>query len=100
MKRFLLFVCFILLGDALLAQAPHLFSFQSVIRDKDELLVTNKEVVMRFSINQYDSLGTTVFSEYHYVFTNSNGLMTAQIGSGENIIGSLEEINWGDGDTL
>lgn len=98
MKRFLLFVCFILLGDALLAQAPHLFSFQSVIRDKDELLVTNKEVVMRFSINQYDSLGTTVFSEYHYVFTNSNGLMTAQIGSGENIIGSLEEINWGDGD--
>lgn len=98
MKRFLLFVCFILLGDALLAQAPHLFSFQSVIRDKDELLVTNKEVVMLFSINQYDSLGATVFSEYHYVFTNSNGLMTAQIGSGENIIGSLEEINWGDGD--
>jgi hypothetical protein len=98
LKRFLVFVCFILLGDALLAQAPHLFSFQSVIRDKDELLVTNKEVVMRFSINQYDSLGATVFSEYHYVFTNSNGLMTAQIGSGENIIGSLEEINWGDGD--
>ncbi len=98
MKRLLLFVCFILLGNALLAQAPHLFSFQSVIRDKDELLVTNKEVVMRFSINQYDSLGTTVFSEFHYVFTNSNGLMTAQIGSGENIIGSLEEINWGDGD--
>ena len=87
MKRIGILILFLALLNDSMAQAPELFSFQSVIRGADEKLLANRDVTLRFSINQYDSLGATVFSEYHYLKTNSNGLMTARIGEGQLISG-------------
>ena len=97
MKRILMFLLALASLNDVIAQSPELFSFQSVIRGSDEKLLANQDVTLRFSINQFDSLGTTVFSELHYLKTNSNGLMTARIGEGQFVSGDLSSIQWGNG---
>ena len=97
MKRILMFLLALASLNDVIAQSPELFSFQSVIRGSDEKLLANQDVTLRFSINQFDSLGTTVFSELHYLRTNSNGLMTARIGEGQFVSGDLSNIQWGNG---
>ena len=97
MKRIGILILFLALLNDSMAQAPELFSFQSVIRGADEKLLANRDVTLRFSINQYDSLGATVFSEHHYLKTNSNGLMTARIGEGQLISGDISNIEWENG---
>ena len=97
MKRLLMFLLVLASLNDVIAQSPELFSFQSVIRGSDEKLLANQDVTLRFSINQFDSLGTTVFSELHYLRTNSNGLMTARIGEGQFVSGDMSSIQWGNG---
>ena len=97
MKRIGILILILVSLNDVIAQSPELFSFQSVIRGSDEKLLANQDVTLRFSINQFDSLGTTVFSELHYLKTNSNGLMTARIGEGQFVSGDLSSIQWGNG---
>jgi len=97
MKRIGILILILASLNDVIAQSPELFSFQSVIRGSDEKLLANQDVTLRFSINQFDSLGTTVFSELHYLKTNSNGLMTARIGEGQFVSGDLSSIQWGNG---
>jgi trimeric autotransporter adhesin len=89
---FFLFSFFYSLNSS--AQAPSKISFQAVVRNTSNALVTNSPVGIRINILRISLTGVLVFSETHTVMTNSNGLASLEIGTGTAITGSLSSINW------
>lgn len=59
--------------------------------------MVNAQVGVRVNIMQGSSSGPSVYTETHIVTTNTNGLMTLNIGSGSVLHGNFEGINWADG---
>ena len=81
------------------AQAPDLLSYQAVIRNASNNLVASQNVGVRITILQNSPAGTEIYKE---VFapnptTNSNGLLSLNIGSGTPITGTMGLINWASG---
>lgn len=87
----------VLLTSSLSAQAPQKMSYQAVIRNSSDALVTNHLVGMKISILQGSSTGTPVFVETQIPTTNANGLVTIEIGSGTPVTGTLAGIDWSTG---
>jgi hypothetical protein len=77
------------------AQTPNLISYQAVIRNASGALVSGKTVKARISILKDSANGTAVYTETHQVKTNTNGLMTLQIGGGTVVSGNFNTIDWG-----
>lgn len=83
MKKYLLSLLIILLTTIdSLAQSPEGFSYQAVIRDATNSLVSNQNISIRLSINQSSIDGTGVYSETFLTTTNVNGLINLMVGSG------------------
>ncbi len=82
-----------------IAQAPEKMSFQAVIRDAGDQLVTNQEVGLRVSILQSSIDGTVVYQEIYNPNpeTNNNGLLTIEIGGGVPLTGTFSDIDWSAG---
>lgn len=79
------------------AQVPQRMSYQAVIRNASNALVSNTAVGVRVSILQTSATGTSVYAETHNPTTNINGLATFQIGGGTVISGNFASINWANG---
>ena len=73
---------FLLITFSFFAQSPDKMSYQAVIRDATNTLLTNQSVGMQISILQTATIGTTVYAETHTVTTNTNGLVSLEIGMG------------------
>ena len=73
------------------AQAPEKMSYQAVIRDASNALVTNQQVGMQISILQGS---TAVYEETQTPTSNTNGLVSLEIGTGTVISGSFTAIDW------
>ncbi|MBF8456578.1 hypothetical protein IV494_05225 [Kaistella sp. G5-32] len=76
------------------AQAPEKLSYQAVIRNASNALITNTMVGVKISILKTSSAGTVVYAESQTPTTNSNGLISIQIGAGSVISGTIAGINW------
>jgi hypothetical protein len=76
------------------AQSPEKMSYQAVLRNASNTLITNQLVGMQISILQGN---TTVYAETHTPSTNENGLVTLEIGTGTSLSGDFSTINWGNG---
>jgi len=79
------------------AQAPQKMSFQAVIRNSSNALVTSVPVGMRVSILQGSAVGVAAYVETQKPTTNANGLASIEIGSGTVVSGKFSTINWGSG---
>jgi hypothetical protein len=79
------------------AQAPNKMSYQAVVRNNSNALVTNQVVGMRISILQGSATGTTVYEETQTPTTNTNGLVSIEIGGGTVVSGNFANINWANG---
>ena len=79
------------------AQAPQRMSYQAVIRNSNNTLVSQQLIGVRISILQADTAGQAVYIETHYTKTNLNGLMTLQIGGGLKFFGDFSSIDWSSG---
>lgn len=79
------------------AQAPQKMSYQSIIRDNSNNILSNGAVGLKISILQGSPTGTVVFVETHATTTNINGLITIEIGGGTAVTGTLAGINWESG---
>lgn len=90
----LLLLCYFQLANA---QAPQKMSYQAVIRDAGNILVSNTTVGIKISILQGNPTGTVVYSETHSVITNVNGLASLEIGGGSVESGNFTTINWANG---
>lgn len=78
------------------AQAPETMSYQAVIRNSSNVLVTNTQVSIRISILQGTANGNIVYSETQRATSNQNGLITLQIGTGITT-DKFSAINWATG---
>lgn len=79
------------------AQAPTKLSYQSVIRNASNNLVSNQIIGMRISILQGSANGAAVYIETQNPLTNTNGLASIEVGAGSAILGSISSIDWSNG---
>lgn len=100
MKSFLRLVLFFQIASLNLnAQAPQKFSFQAVVRNSQNELITNSSIGVRISILQTNENGPIIYQEISSPnpSTNQNGLISLQIGAGVPISGAFTNINWAAG---
>ena len=96
-KRITLITLLALCAATLFAQAPEKFSYQAVVRNASNALVTNAQVGVRVSILQGSANGNAVYVETHTATTNTNGLLTIEIGGGTLQQGDFANIDWANG---
>nr|AOE11638.1 hypothetical phage tail fibre protein [uncultured bacterium] len=87
---------FLFITFSFFAQSPDKMSYQAVIRDATNTLLTNQSVGMQISILQTATIGTTVYAETHTVTTNTNGLVSLEIGMGDTS-DDFSTIDWSAG---
>mgnify|MGYP003493458217 CR=1 FL=1 len=96
MKKTLSIVAGLLLTMSVFAQAPEKMSYQAVIRNTSNNLVTTT-VGMKISILQATATGTAVYVETQNPTPNTNGLVSIEIGGGTVVSGTMAGINWANG---
>lgn len=75
------------------AQSPGKMSYQAVIRNSSNQLVTNQPVGFQISILQGSANGTVVYTETQTPTTNANGLISIEVGGGA----GFDVIDWANG---
>ena len=76
-------------SESLQAQSPEKMSYQAVIRDGSDNLITSSNVGMRIQILQGSISGTSIYEETHTATTNANGLVSIQVGAGNVVSGDF-----------
>lgn len=79
------------------AQAPQKMSYQAVIRNNTNALISSATVSMKISILKGFSTGVPVYVETQSTTTNANGLVSLQIGAGTVLFGTFAGVNWATG---
>lgn len=97
MKKIIIILTTVFITAGAVAQAPDKMSYQAVIRDASNNLVSNQAVGMQISIIQGSANGTAVYTETQTPLTNANGLISIEIGSGTPVLGVFGSINWAYG---
>jgi hypothetical protein len=97
MKKIITICAAILLTANMFAQSPNKMSYQAVIRNASNALVTNQAIGMRISILQNSPSGTAVYVETQTPTANTNGLASIEIGGGTIVSGNFASINWANG---
>lgn len=97
MKKLFFLIVMVILTIAVPAQAPQKISYQAVIRNSSGQLIVSHSVEMKISILQGSAAGTAVYVEIQTPTTNSNGLVTVEIGGGTLVSGTFEGIDWSSG---
>lgn len=91
-------ICLVLLTHfVLIAQSPQKFSYQAIVRDADNTLITSSMVGIRISILQGSENGNSVYTETQRPVSNSNGLVSLEIGEGMVTSGDFTKIDWENG---
>ena len=91
----LIAVCFII--TSLLAQTPNNFSYQAIIRNNDNQLITEQTIGMQISIIQGTIYEAPVYVETQSPTSDINGLISIEIGNGEVMSGEFDAIDWSNG---
>ncbi|MEY3321545.1 MAG: hypothetical protein RLZZ417_1128, partial [Bacteroidota bacterium] len=93
---FFLFLSFISITG--FAQSPDLISYQTIIRNSNNELVTNASIGVRISILSGTAADVLWYQEEHTVKTNLNGLAYLNIGSvTPPLFGNMGGIDWSKG---
>ncbi|NOZ46899.1 MAG: DUF1566 domain-containing protein [Chlorobi bacterium] len=96
MKKIATILAAVLLTASVFAQTPEKMSYQAVVRDASDNLVTNTAIGMQISILQGSASGTVVYIETQTPTTNANGLVTIEIGTGTTA-DDFSAIDWTNG---
>lgn len=97
MKQIISFIAAVFLSTTAFAQVPNKISFQAIIRNSSNALVTNQSIGMQISILQGALNGSVVYVETHSIITNLNGLASLEIGGGTAVTGTFAGIDWAAG---
>lgn len=81
----------LLISSSLFAQAYDKMSYQAVVRDANGNLLSNQTIGMQVSIMVGNG---TAYIETHNPTTNTNGLISIEIGGGTLVAGSWSSIYW------
>ena len=88
-----LLIAFNFMDNSVSAQAPQKMSYQAVIRNSNGMLVKSAKIGMRISLLKGSASGTALYTQVIQDTTNSNGLLSVQIGGGKD----FESIDWSGG---
>lgn len=94
MKKIIAICAAILMTANVWAQSPEKMSYQAVVRDASNALITSQSVGMQISILQGSTTGTPVYVETQTPTSNTNGLVSLEIGAGNLVSGDFTTINW------
>lgn len=97
MKKILFSQLLLLTIIAAWAQAPQRMSYQSVIRDGNNVVVAATAVGIKISVLRGTATGSAVYVETHRKTTNANGLLSLEIGEGTALLGTFAGIDWANG---
>ena len=99
MKKLYTILAAVLVTASTFGQSPEKMSYQAVVRDSGDNLVTSQVVGMRISILQTTPMGSAVYIEKQTPTTNVNGLVTLEIGgsSATVVSGTFSSIDWSTG---
>jgi len=92
MRKLFTILTAVLLTASVFAQSPQKMSYQAVIRNSSDVLVTSTQIGMEINIRQGSPTGTIVYTETQTPNTNVNGLVSIEIGGGA----GFSSINWGN----
>ncbi|MCB2222203.1 MAG: hypothetical protein KQI35_17605 [Bacteroidetes bacterium] len=95
MKKITLLVAMFTLTVLAMAQPPHAFKYQAVVRNADGELLANQNVSLRISIIMDNPGGMTVYAETHNLNTTAQGIAILEIGSGTPVTSTFSMIDWG-----
>ncbi len=79
------------------AEVPENISYQAVVRNSSGELVTESSVGVQISIIKDTPEGDVLYVERHFPNSNTNGLVSFEIGDGLEIDGSYGDIDWTGG---
>jgi len=88
---------FFMAVQTLFAQVPQLVNYQGVVRNTNGDIIPNQAIGVQFSIHDSSQMGTVVYQETQALVSNSIGVITAQVGAGTVINGTMAGINWASG---
>lgn len=97
MKKLYIILAMALFSLNVFAQAPEKMSYQAVIRNSSDALVTSSPVGIKISILQGSATGTAVYEETQTASTNANGLVSIEVGNGTVVSGTFNTIDWSTG---
>ena len=97
MKKLITTTLMVLAVAVAMAQAPDKFTYQAVVRNASNQLVSSQAVGVRISILQGGINGDLAYMETQTAVTNANALMTLQIGGGNVLHGIFADIDWANG---
>lgn len=96
MNRIFTIIVVSLITASAWSQSPKKMSYQAVIRNASNVLVTSTAVGMQISILQGSASGNSVYTETQTPTTNANGLVSLEIGTGAGT-DDFSAINWANG---
>jgi hypothetical protein len=89
-------ICFLFLSSAF-AQSPQAIPYQAIIRNNDGSVMSNTALTLTFKIHDSSATGTIVYEETHSNSSNSQGLVSVNVGGGSPVSGTFSTINWSSG---
>ncbi len=97
MKKIFTLLTVLAITACVYAQAPQKMSYQSVIRNSNNSLVSNTNVGIQISVLHGSASGQAVYVERHFALSNGNGLVSLEIGGGTIVSGTFALIDWANG---
>ena len=89
-------ICFLFLSSAF-SQSPQGIPYQAIIRNNDGSVMTNTALTLTFKIHDSSATGSIVYEETHSTSSNSQGLVSVNVGGGTPISGTFNSISWSNG---
>lgn len=97
MKNFFILSIMLAWVFNVVAQVPDKMSYQAVVRNSANEILANQTIGMQISILQGTVAGTLVYAETQTPKSNSQGLVTLEIGAGTVVFGKFSDIDWSIG---
>jgi hypothetical protein len=93
MRKLMIVLSTVLITVNVIAQVPEKMSYQALIRNGSNQLVINHVVGMLITILQDSVTGSTVYTETHTPTSDASGLVSIEIGGGDD----FSSIDWANG---
>ncbi len=92
------FIFFLIYSSLSIAQSPHSFKYQAIVRDANGAAISNSSVGVMINIFQDSCNGNNVYRETFVVTSNDYGLINLNVGEGQMISPTpLGALNWSSG---
>ena len=95
MKTTLFFIAAIILPTFISGQTIQSIPYQAMVRNTNGSVLSSTSIVITFKIHDVTTNGNVVLEETHATTSNTQGLISLNVGEGSAVSGTFSSINWG-----